>query len=79
MSAYHRSEDDNVIELAIIGIVADEADEHISFQANYSGQHMASSSISSLLDGVRESVSDPFDFSMYMDQVRNHRIQNLGR
>jgi chloride channel 3/4/5 len=49
------------------GIVADNSDDEVHFHTNYERRDMNSSSFSSLLeasDGV-----DPFDFSVYMDQV----------
>jgi hypothetical protein len=51
------------------GIVADEAREHVRFHTTYGHGDMASSSISSLVESVGHDGVDPFDFSVYMDQV----------
>ncbi|KAJ4483361.1 chloride channel [Lentinula aciculospora] len=50
-------------------IVADHADEIVTFQTTYSHHPLASSSFSSLLDDTNRSSFDIFDFSMYMDQA----------
>ena len=55
--------------LFLIGIVADEADQTVAFHTATSYGHVAmTSSISSLAEngGI---AADPFDFSVYMDQV----------
>ena len=54
----------------IVGIVADEADQVISFYTATSyGHRTMTSSISSLAENGASYI-DPFDFSVYMDQVR---------
>jgi chloride channel 3/4/5 len=61
----------DLTELRHSGIVADlDADKEVRFQANYI-HNLAASSVSSLLDGHHrpKSTVDPFDFSIYMDQV----------
>lgn len=55
---------------AIPGIVADEAEDEVHFQANYShGILPASMSTSSLLEDETHRSDDIYDFSAYMDQV----------
>lgn len=49
------------------GIVADEAEEEIFFHTNYGRREMTSSSVSSFVDG--HSGINPFDFTVYTDQV----------
>ncbi|KXN92468.1 H(+)/Cl(-) exchange transporter 3 [Leucoagaricus sp. SymC.cos] len=54
-----------------LSIVADsDADKEVRFDVSYT-HNLASSSVSSLLDGhyYPHSVVDPFDFSIYMDQA----------
>lgn len=58
---------------ALAGIVADEADSAVHFQRErrFGFGEVSSSSISSLTTAeVGRAVVDPFDFSVYMDQVR---------
>ncbi|KAF7965832.1 hypothetical protein HWV62_41252 [Athelia sp. TMB] len=50
-----------------LSIVADEAEEEISFHTNYGRREMTSSSVSSFVDG--HSGINPFDFTVYMDQA----------
>ncbi|KAK7472831.1 hypothetical protein VKT23_000938 [Stygiomarasmius scandens] len=52
-----------------LSIVADDAEAEIHFTSTYGHQPMASSSLSSLLDGTQGYSQDPFDFSIYMDQA----------
>lgn len=51
-----------------LGIVADDEDDQVHFHTKYA-HDLASSSISSLLETAHDPASDPFDFSVYMDQV----------
>ncbi len=56
--------------MAYSGVVADNADSEVHFHTTSSYYHsMASSSISSLLENAQDHSNDPFDFSIYMDQV----------
>ncbi|TFK75368.1 hypothetical protein BDN72DRAFT_954992 [Pluteus cervinus] len=50
-------------------IVADHAEEEIHFHTQYAHHDMAASSVSSLLESTHHPDSDPFDFSIYMDQA----------
>lgn len=53
-----------------LSIVADEADDEIRFQANYSHDILrASMSTSSLLEDESRHAEDLYDFSVYMDQA----------
>lgn len=51
-----------------LSIVADEADQEVTFHPTF-GHSMMVSSVSSLVENGANAV-DPFDFSVYMDRVR---------
>ena len=53
---------------SLVGIVADEADQEVTFHPTF-GHSMMISSVSSLMENGANAV-DPFDFSVYMDRVR---------
>jgi len=53
--------------IILAGIVADAPDNEVFFHSTNDRRDMNSSSLSSLLDA--NDGMDPFDFSVYMDQV----------
>jgi chloride channel 3/4/5 len=66
LSTFFAPEFGRYVQLTLLGIVADEADQEILFHtALY--RDLTSSSVSSLVDA--QIGADPFDFSVYMDQV----------
>jgi chloride channel 3/4/5 len=58
----------------VIGIVADAAGDEVYFHTINSHRGLSSSSFSSLLESGQESGIDPFDFSIYMDQVSDDSL-----
>jgi len=52
----------------LAGVVADHEEEEVHFHTTYS-HNLDASSTSSLPDGLANPVQNPFDFSIYMDQV----------
>lgn len=53
--------------ICLSGIVADVADGQVSFHNTFGHNDLAASSASSFVDTY--SITNPFDFSVYMDQV----------
>ncbi|KAF9012379.1 voltage-gated chloride channel [Cyathus striatus] len=51
-----------------LSVVADSAEEEVHFHTTYS-HNLAASSISSLMEAAQLLNSDPFDFSVYMDEA----------
>ena len=52
----------------ITGVVADHEEEEVHFHTTYS-HNLAASSTSSLVEDLANPAKNPFDFSIYMDQV----------